>query len=876
MAVFTATTNPDVSPRERENQNRVRKFAVECMVLLRNDNAVLPLKEVGNIALFGNGAVHTVKGGTGSGDVYVRRSVNILEGLREEGFVVKNETWFKKQDEVVEKEHQEFIEEKRKQAEAAGLDPNLMLALKPFNATAIALIDEADVKESDADTAVYVISRNSGEGSDRWNDPGDYQISDADIANIRFIRKNYKKSIVLINTGGVVDSKIFRAEDGPNAVVFIGQLGNIGGLAVADLLKGAAYPSGRLTDTWAENYEDYPSSATFSHNDGDTDDEYYTEGIFTGYRYFDTFNVTPGYEFGYGLNYTDFEICPKDLKVEKNMITFKAAVKNTGALKGKEVVQVYVSAPSRNIEKPYQELKAFAKTRELEPGEVQELSFCIKAESLASYSEEKAAWILEKGAYILRMGKSSRKTCVFGKILLEEDVITKQVKNLFADPDKKGADLSKEGVLGYTYANEANEIKEAMVLELKASDILKETVVYSETPEAPVDKAPDYKIQMTDVLAGKYTVADLVAQLTVDERIMLCVGNFDQNTDPNDMWAVLGHASLHLPGSAGETTEYVKGRDIRTMELCDGPAGLRLTPEFYGKDDGTFVNHTQFYHDTANGVDLTEYTAYYQYCTAIPIAMILASSWNMELIETAGDIVGMEMEEFGATLWLAPGMNNHRNPLCGRNFEYYSEDPLLAGKCAAADTIGVQKHKGIGTTIKHFAANNQEDNRMFTNSHVSERALREIYLKSFMITVQEAQPMAIMTSYNIVNGIHSANHYDMIQSAARDEWGFEGIVMTDWLTTSDLSRGLSFDASCKYPAASPAGCIYAGNDLIEPGTAKDIEGIKEAYDKGELTLGQISKCAERILTLMLKTHLYEGAKPYYETANRKNVTFAAE
>ena len=876
MAVFRATTDPEVSVRERENQNRVRELAVECMVLLRNDGNVLPLDGPQKIALFGNGAKGTIKGGTGSGDVYVRRSVNIYEGLLEEGFTITNETWFKKQDDIVEQEHKAFIDNIIKTCEEAGTDPTLMLALKSFNATAVALVDEEDVKESATDTAVYVIARTSGEGNDRDCVPGDYLLSEADEANIRFLKKNFKKTIVLLNIGGVIQSDVLKAEDGPDAVVLVGQLGNIGGLAVADMLKGKGYPAGRLTDTWAVRYEDYASSPTFSHNDGDIEDEFYTEGIYTGYRYFDTFNITPAYEFGYGLSYTTFDVKAVDTAVEKDKITVKVNVKNTGDVPGKEVIQVYVSAPKGEIDKPYQELKAFGKTKELAPGEEQVLSLEIKAASLASYSEAKAAWVLEKGAYIIRVGTSSRKSHVAALVVLDDTVITKKVRNLFNDPERK-ADLVPENVVPYSYPEELDEIKAAPAKALKAEDIPVIEVAYSGEHEITEDKNPGTVITMDDVYAGRYTVQELASQLTIDELIKICVGNFDENTDPNDMMAVLGHASLHLPGCAGETTELVKGRALPVLELCDGPAGLRLTPVFLGKEDGTFVGLSPIYNETVSEeYDTAEYTKYYQYCTAIPIAFTLAASWNMDILKTCGDIVGSEMEEFGATLWLAPGMNNHRNPLCGRNFEYYSEDPLLAGKCAAADTEGVQRHKGIGTTIKHFAANNQEDNRMFTNSHVSERAMREIYLRSFEITVTESQPMAIMTSYNLINGVHAANYKDMLQNTLRDEWGFEGIVMTDWLTTSSLSKGLSFDISDKYDKASPALCMKAGNDLIEPGTMEDIREITEAYEKGEVTRNEISACAERILSLMLKSSAYPDAKPYFETAGHKNITFTAE
>lgn len=247
---------------------------------------------------------------------------------------------------------------------------------------------------------------------------------------------------------------------------------------------------------------------------------------------------------------------------------------------------------------------------------------------------------------------------------------------------------------------------------------------------------------------------------------------------------------------------------------------------------------------------------YYQYCTAIPIATSLAQSWDMELIEDVGNLVGEEMLEFGITLWLAPGMNIHRNPLCGRNFEYYSEDPLLSGKCAAADTRGVQSHPGVGTTIKHFAANNQEDNRMFVNAHVSERALREIYLKGFEIAVKESQPLSIMSSYNLINGVHSANARELLTVIAREEWGFEGVVMSDWLTTSSL--GEMFGKGSKYTRSSAAMCMYAGNDLIMPGSEEDIAEILDSYYgrneavSGIVTLRDLQECALHVLKMIIK------------------------
>ncbi len=315
-------------------------------------------------------------------------------------------------------------------------------------------------------------------------------------------------------------------------------------------------------------------------------------------------------------------------------------------------------------------------------------------------------------------------------------------------------------------------------------------------------------------------------------------------------------------------------RNIRNIVLADGPAGLRLSRHFMADKDGNMISGT----DEAGitGMELLgvgmpkpeipkDAADYYQYCTAIPIATLLAQTWDVEALEEAGDIVGEEMLEFGVTLWLAPGMNIHRNPLCGRNFEYYSEDPLLAGMCAAADTRGVQKPPGVGTTIKHFAFNNQEDNRMHTNAHIGERAIREIYLKGFEIAVKQSQPLSIMTSYNLINGVHTANSTDLITAIARDEWGFEGIVMTDWGTTGgmEMEPGKTF----RYGCSSAAGCIKAGNDLIMPGCTEDVDEIVASV-KAEgksaacpITLGDLQACAKRILRVISQSNAYPRKGP---------------
>ena len=871
MSKFLAPTSAEITEREIRNQARVRAIAGDCMVLLKNDGT-LPLKQKGRIALYGNGARATVKGGTGSGDVYVRETIPVEEGLRREGFTVTTGSWLDRQDQAAMEERKAYEQSVIDAALAAGQTEEaarMMMILNPLTPKALAAITQEDVQLSCTDTAVYVLARNSGEGKDRGAEPGDYELSETEVRNLRFLAAQYEKLIVLLNIGGVIDTKPLREIPGINAVVLSGQMGNITGLTVADLLTGKAVPSGKLTDTWAENYADYPSSAAFSHNDGDVCDEYYTEGIFVGYRYFDTFNIKPAYEFGFGLSYTSFSMETKEVKVNGGELLVQILVRNTGSeYAGREVAQVYVSAPCGKIQKPYQELRGFAKTRLLQPGEEETLTIRLHAASLASFCPKCSAWVLEAGDYILRVGNSSRNTRVAAVIHLPETVITEKVQPLFRD-----ADSSLEEIVPVQAASaepdEKAEIASAPKLALDPAAFVLKEHCYSSLQEA-LEKKPDRMIPFADVADGKAELNDFIAQLSDEELTYLMVGNSVDNVGFN---SVLGSAAKTLPGAAGETTGKLELKyGLKQMELCDGPAGLRLTPEYIEKPDGTAVGLGGM---SFGGDSTVEGIRHYQYLTAIPIAMTLASSWDLDLITSMGDLVGSEMEQFGATLWLAPGMNIHRNPLCGRNFEYYSEDPLLAGKCAAADTLGVQKHGGFGTTVKHYLANNQEDNRMFTNSHISERAIREIYARNFQITVVEAQPMSLMTSYNLVNGIHAANNEDSVTRLLRDEWGFQGMVMTDWLTTSDLSAMLAAGAAQKYGKSDAALCVKAQNDLVEPGEKADFERILEGLKEGVITRAHLERNARNILTLMLRCHLYSD-QSYNLLVPGKCITFACE
>jgi beta-glucosidase len=392
---------------------------------------------------------------------------------------------------------------------------------------------------------------------------------------------------------------------------------------------------------------------------------------------------------------------------------------------------------------------------------------------------------------------------------------------------------------------------------VKLSDIETVQIKYQEKRQ-PYTTDKDKTLTIQDVKSGNCTVEELVAQLTVDEMAQICVGTLRA-----DGGSIVGNASSLVPGAAGDTSSVImESRGVKNMILADGPAGLRLQPHFKTTKDGTLIKGGSILGDVIEPFETDlkddEIVDYYQYCTAIPIGWALAQSWNEELVSQAGDMVGSEMEQFNVDLWLAPAMNIHRNPLCGRNFEYYSEDPLVAGKMAAAMTNGVQKHPGKGTTIKHFAVNNQEDNRYFVNAHVSERALREIYLKGFEITVRESQPLSIMTSYNLLNGIHTANSHDLLQGMARDEWGFEGTVMTDWFTSQHMDA-LTNKFEAKYPISASTGCIYAGNDIQMPGCQKNVDDIVEAVNTGKeidgytITLADLQYNAANVIRVVVKT-----------------------
>ena len=664
----------------------------------------------------------------------------------------------------------------------------------------------------DAQTAIYVVSRISGEGKDRRRVEGDYYLSRREREDIRFLDAQKIPTVLILNSGGPVElTDILEETENICAVLNISQLGQRGGLALANVLLGKVTPGGKLTATWARRYEDYPCAEEYSYLNGKLEREEYKEGIYTGYRYFDTFGVKPLFPFGYGLSYTEMQIRFHGMKTSGDGVEVEAEVTNTGeTFSGKEVVQVYVSLPQDELGKEYRRLAGFAKTKLLKPGEKELLKIRIDRKTLAYFSEEQHAWIAEKGYYAVWVGNSIASLTLVAMLEVPESVILDKTNIL-----ENQTDITEE-----VYDRQNLSARTLKWKEKAENEKIGRYIYYPE---------PEKRTECTCQPENKIPAKDLLP---------LFYGNIA------GISSNLGAAGIRVPGSAGETTAALYEQyGVSPLIMADGPAGLRLQQNYEVDRETDTVYGIGVLGSLENGYLRTDEThenadRYYQFCTAFPVGTALAQTWDTALVEKVGIAVAEEMEEFHIDLWLAPGLNIQRNPLCGRNFEYYSEDPLLSGTMAAAMTKGVQSRPGCGVTVKHFACNNQEDNRMGVDAQVSERALREIYLRGFEIAVKESRPVAIMSSYNLLNGVHAANSVDLCTAIARKEWGFDGVIMSDWNTTVPEDGSI------------PWKCVTAGNDIIMPGNADDAENIRKAFEDGKLSEEVVRMCAGRILNLI--------------------------
>ena len=794
----------------------------ECALFLKRGRS-FPLAGAGKIALYGNGARMTRIGGTGSGEMNVEHIVSVEEALTNAGFQITTEEWLDRYTIEYEKAKKRFHNSLRREA-AKQVKLAVMISMGRYMTEPeyeIPMETDADV-----DTAVYVLARECGEGADRTFAPGDIALSESEVRDILWCNSHFKNFCLVLNTGGMVDlSKVWQVSD----ILLLSQLGTETGTVLAGILLGRVNPSGKLTATWAAP-EQYPFSECF----GQKDDTEYREGIYVGYRYFDRTDRKIIAPFGFGLSYTEFELAESSFSQFPGGVQVLTEVTNSGKFSGKEVVQVYVSVPEGRLDQPEKMLAAFAKTGLMEPGERQTVIMNFFWKNIASYDEEKECYLLEKGTYGLRVGNSSANTALIGEIVLDEDVEVKKAERIFPAPDFRDfvpdkCEVRAEGRFPQEDSGRSSIRSERLTNRDRIGE----------------NGATD---------PGKrdlYQEARRKAESLTDEELMgLTMGAFDHG---KPFSGAVGNSGIHVAGAAGET----KGDVCPAIVMADGPAGLRLAPEFVRDSNGGahsvrnnlpgnireflpgiakwYLN--RFFFRSRPGQEVLT-----QNPTALPIGTAIAQSFNPEFAQRLGEMVGREMEQYGVHLWLAPALNIQRDVRCGRNFEYFSEDPLVSGIMAGALTRGVQSRKGRGVTIKHFLCNNQEKNRLQNNSIVSERALREIYLRGFEIAMETEMPAAVMTSYNLVNGEHTSESSAVNRTLLRGQMGYEGLIMTDWLIP-----GYRTEHNCRYPVSHAERVLSTGGDLLMPGSAGDYRAVRKALKKGRISRESLVERAARVI-----------------------------
>ena len=768
-----------------------RRAAREGMVLLKNEENALPLERGTRIAMFGKATIDYVKGGGGSGDVIVPYVRNIYDGFAE---VLGADNIYP----GTVRFYQDYVAARYAEKWAPGMmaEPE---------------VPEDMLREAAAfaDTAVISVSRFSGEGWDRKSDRakitrrdpvmgdavsmsdvlferGDFYLSDAERRMIDTVSQRFAKTVVVLNVGGMVETAWLKENPRIQGILMAFQGGMEGGCAEAEMLMGIANPSGKLTDTYARDLEDYPGCEHFYDSEDYVE---YTEDIYVGYRYFETI---PGaaekvvYPFGFGLSYTRFTLTDAQIAVDGDEAEARVLVTNVGDRAGREVVQVYYSAPQGRLGKPARELAGYRKTRLLAPGETELVIIRFPLSRMASYDDlgkvAKSAWVLEAGEYRFFIGTDVRTAPQAPQTwTLAEDRVTEQLTERMK-PTSLPKRLKADGTWEELPTAPANDFHYTALPPMTEEEIHSVPDVRGVPGGRNFGRRDNARLQ--DVADGKISLDEFIAAMPLEDLACLAGGQ------PN----------MGLGNTYGYGNNPVYG--IPNVMTADGPAGVRFLPS----------------------VGVTT--------TAFPCATLLGSSWDPELTYEVGAAAGLEAKENNIMAWLAPGVNIHRNPLCGRNFEYYSEDPLLAGKQAASLVRGVQTNH-IAATPKHFALNNKETNRHNCDSRASERAIREIYLKQFEIIVKEGHPWSIMSSYNAINGHRASENRDMLTGILRDEWGFDGMVTTDWWTLGDHYKENG-----------------AGNDMKMP---TGFPGrLQQAVEQGLLSRADLEKSACHILQLILR------------------------
>lgn len=762
-----------------------RQSACEGAVLLEN-NGVLPLKKNTVVSLFGRTYSDYFYVGYGSGgDVNRPYNINLAEGIENCEYLKLNEEL-----------HKVYTDWTEKNPVSHGY-----WAHWPLRYEEMPLTDEiVSNARKNSETAVVTIGRSSGEDRDCDLANGSYYLHDEEIGMLNMICKYFDNIIVLLNVGSIIDmSWVKHYGDKIGAVMYVWQGGMESGNAIADLLCGKESPSGKLTDTIAKAYEDYPSSENF----GNKKFNEYTEDIYVGYRYFETFAKDRVlYPFGFGLSYTDFDIKCENVKADENGFKFNLTVTNIGKAAGKEVVQLYLSKPCGKLGNPARELAAFAKTKKLQPNESESIELYVTMYQLTSYDDCGAtnnaeSYVTQQGEYDFYIGNNVRNGEKVYSYYQEETEVWERLKQICAPKFDMRIMQARKDEDGNTVLSYKNASKERYDLATRIINNLPKTI----------EQTGDKGIKLDDVKSGKATLDEFVAQLDNVELEAITRGDYKMNSSLGPK----GNAGVY-----GGVTESLREKGVKPIVTTDGPSGIRLLA----------------------------------CCSLLPIGTLLACSFNTVLCDKLYSIVAKEMKEKGSNVLLAPGMNIHRNVLCGRNFEYFSEDPYLSGKIAGACVKGIQAQGGSACP-KHFAANNQELRRNTNDSRISERALREIYLKGFEICVKDAKPKNIMTSYNKVNGVWSHYNYDICVTVLRKEWEYEGNVMTDWWMHP--SKSIEFPK-----LRNQAYRVRSGVDLLMPGG----ERITNFKPDGTLfatlgkpygiTIGEAQQSAKNILKSVME------------------------
>lgn len=770
------------------------KMVSEGIVMLKNDNNALPLDTDKEVAVFGRIQFHYYKSGTGSGGmVNVTKVVNILDGLIDNGIKV----------------NEKLLGTYRKWDKENPFDLGEGWGGEPWSQKEMPL-DEGLVKETakSCETAIVIIGRTAGEEQDNRLEAGSYLLSDDEIAMLTVVRKHFKKVVLLLNVGNIIDmTDINRIA--PDSVLYVWQGGMTGGKGTADVLTGKVSPSGKLPDTIAYKASDYPSDANFGR---EKNRDIYAEDIYVGYRYFETFAKEKVlYPFGFGLSYTEFEIKTEKAEITEGAVKLSVSVKNIGSYKGKEVIEAYCEAPQGRLGKAARVLCGFEKTRELVPQEEQVFEIAVDIAKLASYDDSgvtgnKSCYVLEAGEYKFYVGsdvRSAEYACSFEQ---GEDLVTERLTQSLAPVES------------------FERIKP--VCEGGAFSIGREAVPVSEVDESArrLEKLPkeiaytgDKGIKLWDVKNGKNTMDEFIAQLS--DYDLSCIIRGEGMGSPR---VTAGTASAF-----GGVSENLNGFGIPAGCCSDGPSGMRL-------DCGTKA-------------------------FSLPNGTMIASSFNKELTSELFTFMGLEMAANKVDCLLGPGMNIHRHPLNGRNFEYFSEDPFLTGKMASAELKGMAG-AGVTGTIKHFCANNRETNRHFIDSVVSERALREIYLKGFEIAVKEGGASSVMTTYGRVNGLWTAGNFDLNTVILREEWGFKGFTMTDWWANINV-RGKEPDKTDLAAMARAQNDVY----MVCPDGEKNDDNTLAALENGGIEKCELQRNAANICGFLLHTNALKRAEGIGDT-----------